>query len=400
MMTRLEVKLLEKDKNDETLYSTKSLRIASDFSIKTPIVAYNNKLINSNENVASGTRGLNEIYCEISNKNRPLNKLVKDMTVKQAFERRIRAQKPKSNNSSQHEFDICIFECIIQRYPSDTIWQFILNRAHANSSIVPIPNIPLITDGINSDAKFQKYLKFISATLEYLRRYNGKPVMGAIPKLPYQYTNELILFYLKNEINAFYYDFAARNPITMEADLLDVFKLLVQERVLDNTFLYAYNVSAGRLSKKREAVTSKNIFSFGFGFDGLGKKHKRPKFDVGGIGLGPTPETEERKLRLFNRNDYGYYRVVGTERIADMYPKDNSCISWQKFLDSFSSKSKLQRCEALINNEQLAWEALNLRGVIKHMDLPEYLAEKKYVEKTHIQRIKRFKSGTCQKTLT
>jgi hypothetical protein len=398
-VTKLEVTPLDKDKNDETLYASKSLRISSDFTIKTPIVSFNNKLINSNEFVTSGTRGLNEIYCEVSNENTPFSKLVKDLAVKQTFENRIRAQKPKSNNSSHNEFDLCILECLVKRYPEDAVWRFLLNRAHANSSIVPIPNMPMITDSINSDAKFRKYLKFISTTLEYLRSYNGKPVMGAIPKLPYQYTNELILYYLKNEVNAFYYDFSARNPFIMEADLLDVFKLFVQEKVLDTTFLYAYNVSAGRLSKTKEAVTSKNIFSFGFGFDGMGRKHKRPKFDIGGIG-GSTPETEERKLRLFNRYDYGYYRVLGAKRINDIYPNDGSCVSLEKFMDSFNSKSKLQRCEALLNNEQLAREALNLRGVIKNMSLPEYLAGKKYVENTHIKKIRRFKSETRQKSLT
>jgi hypothetical protein len=105
--------------------------------------------------------------------------------------------------------------------------------------------------------------------------------MGGIPKLPYKYSNQLILFYLSKGINAFYFDFAARNPMIAEADLLDVFKLLVQERVIDHTFMYAYNVSPGRLSKTKEAVTSKNIFAFGFGFDGMGRKHKRPKFDIG-----------------------------------------------------------------------------------------------------------------------
>jgi hypothetical protein len=398
-MTRLEVSPLNKDKEDETLYASKSLRISSDFTIKTPIVAYNNKLINSDEFVAPGTRGLNEIYCEIDNKNTPFSKLIKDLAVKQAFENRIRAQKAKANNSTQNEMDLCILECLVKRYPVDAVWSFLLNRVHANSSIVPIPNMPLITDCINSDAKFRKYLKFISTTLEYLRSYNGKPVMGAIPKLPYQYTNELILHYLKNEVNAFYYDFSARNPLIMEADLLDVFKLLVQEKVLDNTFLYAYNVSAGRLSKTKEAVTSKNLFSFGFGFDGMGRKHKRPKFAIGGR-VGSTPETEERKLRLFNRYDYGYYRVLGSKRISDIFPNDGSCVSLQKFMDSFSSKSKLQRCESLLNNEQLAREALNLRGVIKNMNLPDYLSGKKYVEKNHIKKIKKFKSETYQRSLS
>jgi hypothetical protein len=397
-MNSLEVSSLDKDKNEETLYASKSIRISSDFSIKTPIMAYNNRLINSDEFVASGTRGLNEIYCEINNQNTPLKKLVTDRTVAQSVENRIRAQKPKQNNSLPNEIDLCILECTVKRYPSDDIWHFILNRAHANSSIVPLPNIPLITDGVNSDSKFKRYLKFVASSLEYLRSYNGKPIMGGIPKLPYRYSNELILFYLKNGINAFYFDFAARNPLILEADLLDIFKLLVQKRVLDTTFMYAYNVSPGRLSKTKEAVTSKNIFAFGFGFDGMGRKHKRPKFDVG-EGKGATPETEERKLRLFNRYDYGYYRVLGSQRIADVFPKDGSCIPLGKFMGSFDSKSKLQRCESLINNEQLAREALNLRGVIKNMNLPEYLSCKKYVEKIHIKKIKKFKSETYQRPL-
>ncbi len=52
----------------------------------------------------------------------------------------------------------------------------------------------------------------------------------------------------------------------------------------------------------------------------------------------------------------------------------------------------------IINNEQMAREALNLRGVIKNMKLPEYLSGKKYVEKTHIKKIKKFRSETYRQS--
>jgi hypothetical protein len=68
-------------------------------------------------------------------------------------------------------------------------------------------------------------------------------------------------------------------------------------------------------------------------------------------------------------------------------------------MSAFNSKDKLRRCEALVNNEQLAREALNLRGVIKNMNLAEYLSGKNYVEKSHIKKIKKFKNDAYQSSL-
>lgn len=398
----LDVHPIDKDKNDETLYMTKSVRATSDISIKTPIMAYSNGLINSNEKVASGTRGLNEIYCEINTNKIPLKKLVTDTKFSDSLVSRIRAQQPKSQNMSGNEIDICILECDLERYPKDDGWDFLLNTVHGYSHIVPLPNIPFITNQINSEAKFKKYLAFVEKSIKYLRDYNGKPIMGGIPKLPYEYTKRLVLFYLENDINALYFDFAARNPTILIPDLLEIFKILVQNKKIDQTFMYAYNVSAGRLSKTKEAVSAKNILAFGFGFDAMGRKHKRSSFVPlpPPQGLGGEANTDEKKIRLFNRSDYGYYRVVGSQRIREIYPTDEPCIEIETFMKATSSKSKLTRCEALMNNEQLAREALNLQGVIKHDPPSQYLSQKKYVKRSYISALKNHKTEVCQKRLS
>jgi hypothetical protein len=196
-----------------------------------------------------------------------------------------------------------------------------------------------------------------------------------------------------------YFDFAARNPMIVNRDLLEVFKILVKDKKLDHTFMYAYNVSPGRLSRSKEAVSAKNILSFGFGFDAMGRKHKRPNFDPK-RGMVGNADTEEKKMRLFNRYDYGYYRVLGSERIKEIYPKDEPCLNVDAFMKALSSKSSLRRCEALINNEQLGREALNLQGVIKHERLSDYLSEKTYVKKPYIKTIKEYRNNVVQTSLT
>jgi hypothetical protein len=174
-MTKLSVEPIDTDKNDESLYITKEIRTSSQ-SIKTPIVAYNSNLIRNNEQVAPITRGLNEIYCEIETQKTPLTKLVNNTEATNNLDQRIKSQLRKT---SPNEINLCMLECNIQAYPPPQDWEFVLDTAHANSEIVPIPNTPEIVDKIvGSEEKFEAYLSFLKQSIDYLRVINEKPIMG------------------------------------------------------------------------------------------------------------------------------------------------------------------------------------------------------------------------------
>jgi hypothetical protein len=391
-MTELTVKPIDKDKNDESLYKTKQISIG-DSPISTPIIAVNNNLIRTDEQIAPTARGLNEIYCEVETQKTSLQNLVNNPKATDIFDSRIKSQMRKVKTN---EINICVLECNIDNYPPTVQWEFLLNTAHANSDIVPIPNIPNITGDISdSELKFAKYLSFLGESIRYLKVINEKPIMGIIPKLSYNNTKLLVEFYLKQGLNALYVDFAARNMITAKRDCLMVLKTLREQSKVESTFLYAYNVNSGRLTKTVDAVPAKDILSFGFGFDAMGRKHKRPKVKAE---VWNQINTLPAKVRLFNKTDYGYYRIINSERITDVYPSD-SCFTREKFGGILKmSITELRRCEGLFNTEQLGMEAFRLRQIIKNDKPMEYLSKKTYVKEETIKTMKNFKDSVLSTT--
>ncbi|MBZ5529700.1 MAG: hypothetical protein LAN71_17610 [Acidobacteriia bacterium] len=386
-MTKLTVNSVDADKNDESLYKTKQISVGGP-PISTPIMAYNNNLIRSDEQVAPATRGLNEIYCEVETQKTSLEKLVSNPDATDSLDERIRLQTRKTN---ANEINICVLECNIDEYPPSEQWEFVLDTTHAHSDIVPIPNIPIITsDIVDSEDKFSKYLAFLEESIRYLKVINEKPIMGMIPKLSYSNTRRLVEFYINHDLNAFCVDFAARNMITAKRDCLNVLKTLKNHEKIENSFLYAYNVNSGRLTKTVDAVPAKDILSFGFGFDALGRKHKRPKVRAE---VWSKINTLPAKVRLFNKTDYGYYRVINSEKITEVYPPD-SCFTKEKFAHFLTlSTTELRRCEGLFNTEQLGMEAYRLRQIIKNDKPIEYISKKTYVKKETIKTMNNFKNS-------
>jgi len=391
-MTKLKIKTVFSDKENETLYKNKIIKVDGK-SISTPIIAYDMSLIRNNEQLAPISMGLNEIYQLIDTEKIPINKLMSDTKAEKAFDNRLQTKFNKTN--FEEDINICILESGNQRYPSSKENEYILSTAYLVSDIIPLPNYPNITNKIDSDSLFSKYKDFLKTSISQLDSFKGeKPVLGAIPKLSWTNTEELVEFYIERGINAFYVDFAARNSITAKRDFLHVFNVIKKNGILDQTFTYAYNVNPGRTSKKAATVPAKDVLSFGFGFDAMGRKHKRMKATSD---VWKKINTLPNRIRIFNKNDYGYHKFLDFEKISKIYPSD-SCISEEKIKNKFLTNiQELRRCENLLNIEQLGLEAFRLRQIIKSERPVNYLSDKTYVKPTDIKAMKKFKdsiSGT------
>jgi hypothetical protein len=281
-------------------------------------------------------------------------------------------------------------------YPSEKELDYILKTAYIISDIVPIPNFRSITANIDSDYQFSEYTKFLETVLSNIESHtNEKPTMGVIPKLSYTNTEKLVNFYVDKGLNAFYVDFAARNSITAQRDFLHVFSVLKHRELIEESFVYAFNVDAGRLSKNATIVNARDILSYGFGFDAMGRKHRRVK---------ASSETWRRintlpnRVRLFNRYDYGYHKILEVEKIKGIYPTD-SCIPLERLLNNFRTDvQELRRCENVLNSEQLGLEATNLKGVIKNERPTKYLASKEYVKAIDLKTITKFRNALSGST--
>jgi len=389
-MTHLEVKPLAYDKNDETLYGSKEVSL-EEKRILTPIVSVDTRLITRKDQLATATKGLNEIYRKFDSDS--LKETVFNRNRQEEFNYRVETERNKIDPSK--EMTICILEYIGNNYPLGRELEFILDTAYIFSDIVPVPTLPKITETISEESKFDHYQIYLKEMIRFLRgNSKEKPIMGVVPRLAYGFVANLMEFYIEEGINAFYVDFEARNPTTFKQNLFPVFRALTQHDMIDNSFIYAHNVDAGRFVKASEVVDAKDILSFGFGFDAIGRRHKEKKMPKE---YWQKLNTLPNKLRLFNKNDYGYYRIVNSHRIREMYPSDSS-FPINTFSRGLSENiSTLRRYERLFNTEQLGLEAFRIRQIVKDSIPTVYLNSKRYVKKKSIKLMKRFKDDLLRK---
>jgi hypothetical protein len=131
------------------------------------------------------------------------------------------------------------------------------------------------------------------------------------------------------------------------------------------------------------------------GFDCLGERHKPlklPQEFFKKIG-----DRKEQKLRLFNKDDYGYYKLKDIQ-VSKIYPKDSKI-----GLEMFSSKKiKKEDVQKTFNIEQLGMESIRLRKKIKENTMKKYISKKSQVNKkdiTQLEKIKKDIVGPEQKRL-
>ncbi len=394
-MVYLEAKPIAWDENDETLYRSKLVSIGSK-KITTPTMAIDHELLKKNEEIAPATKGLNEVFCRLeSSKKSPLDGLISNEYAQASFNSRIESQLKRTD--PEKEMTLCFLEYAgKEKYPEGKAFEFILDTAHVYSDIVPLPLMPNLTrTKITSDTDFQKYKIIMELAIEHLNSFNKKPIMGVIPRLAYKFMTDLINFYIDKEINAFYIDFENKNPLTFKQNLLACFRTLNDKEIFENCFIHAHNVTAGRLAKGANIVNAKDILSYGFGFDSMGRRHR---------GLKPPKEGWKQfdklpnRLRLFNKDEYAYYKILNTDEIKAMYPSDSS-IQMDAFTKIFSVKnSNVKRFEKLFNLEQLGLEAFRLKNFLKDFHNPkDYLNDKSHVKKQHIKEIKNFRDNVFSK---
>ncbi len=404
-MTKLRVSPRSIDKTGSTLYHSKEVRIDGKIDIEpfmTPIVAMDTREVRRTDNIAKAAKGLNEIFRS------PPTKLPKNEKDKK--ESRTLFKDLVFDTFKQHEFNVDIenqvsklsglsaffFEYKDEEYPSEKGRDFILDTEYSYSDIPCLPITPNVVNNIKSETDFQKYLTFIRGCIEYLQGFNEKPIMGIIPNIAHGYMADLIELYVERGIHAFCIDFDCHTPMSHKPALTKCYRVLKDHEQFENSLFYGLNINSGRFIKNQSVITAKDILSFGFGLDAMGKRH-RNKIDFKKIKekMGDKwqqLDRSENKVRLFIKGDYGYHKAQAASQITD-YPLDSS-IPISTFTQNFSVQNfNMRHSEKIFNMEQLGLEASRLRSIIKDDSPVTYLSGKAFVDEKDIKLIKGFKDG-------
>lgn len=405
-MTELFVSPRYLDRTGDTLYSSKEIRFDKPDTkpIITPIVGMDNRDLKVNDNIAYAATGLNEIYRVLEEPTKvtytaptskspvriPLSKLVHDAKKQEIFNNDIQHQIGKLSGPS-----IFFMDYKGRKYPTETERNFILHTEHTFSDVQCLPITPFIAKAVIADEQpFEDYLEFIKGSIEWLKKFRKKPIMGIIVNFGYAKLEQLIKLYVDQGINAFCIDFDCHTPISHKSAIAQCYRILEDYGRLENSFFYAINVNQGRFVHDKSVINAKDVLSFGFGLDGLGKRH-RSKFPskemIERLGARWKPlDRSQNRIRLFIKNDYGYYKVQSVNDIKN-YPYDSS-IPLSAFMNSFDATDPhTKHCERIFNMEQLGLEASKLRAIIEKEVPIDYLEKKEHIDPKDIQQIKKFK---------
>jgi len=222
-----------------------------------------------------------------------------------------------------------------------------------------------------------------------MRAVINKPLMGIIPiRLGPLIVEDALDVLVNNGISAFCIDFGGSTITSKYPDLIEFYKLLKDYGLLESSLMYSINASYGRISHKRAIIEAKDIVSFEYGFDVLGRAQTAsiPQKVRENIS-----SSLDKKLRIFNKSDYGYYRVIGYD-ISSVYPSDSNIPLDDLFnVQQRESKSGIPYLDSslssVFNMEQQGLEALSLRRVIQDEETEQYVKGKKHLDKKDKQQI-------------
>ncbi|MBC2708869.1 MAG: hypothetical protein HF977_14360 [ANME-2 cluster archaeon] len=376
--------------DDDSLYVTKDLRINGK-KLTTPTKSLNLSKTNSKLLFNDKTKGINELYKRFSlTKDSKKNSIYSVLNFPDKLDKlnyELNSLTRKTNTDK--EINILFIEYDDTKYPEKKPLEFILDTAYEYSDITPLPIIPKLPQRINSESEFEKYKTFLEESVEIIETLNHKPIMGIVPPA-LLFIPDIIDIYAKKEIDAFVFDFDGKTPLSMRQTIRSFMRSLKEHDLLENSFIHSINANQGRFNKDANVVGAKDILSFGFGFDSMGEKHKPLK--------GPKEffeklkNRDENKLRLFNKEDYGYYKLSPNE-IQEIYP-DDSIIK----MDSFANENlDVRILQKSFNLEQIGLESIRLREIIDDQRALEYLSNKPCVKKEDYKKIAKMKKEVARK---
>jgi len=370
---------------DDSLYKTQRVQIGSK-SIITPIKVMDLNRFLPGVPINDSVKGVNEIVKKFNSERiNTATSTNREQEINNEINRKFRS------HSSEEEVNFCFAEFEEDKIPTEDELDYLTNLSHVHSDITPLPILQKHFKGVKNEGvqKFESFHKFVKDAIASINVLNHKPIMGIIPMaMPSQFIPTLMDTYANEGIHSICLDYQGSTVGSSLTKIRKITKTIKQRGLLEKTFTYSLNLGPGKLPKSKTVVPAKDILSYGFGFDAIGGIHVQKKL---------PPEVRqkilsvqnifENSLRLFNKENYGYYRTNDNSIIQKVYPTDSKIPI--NLLQNINTNSKVDK---LFNQEQQGLEAVNLRRVIKErVEMLKYLDKKEYVEKNDIKNLDNIK---------
>lgn len=369
-----EAKIRQLEVASNSLYRTQTIRFTSNKSITTPTKTIPLDKIKLKHSLNSESRQLNEIFKRFSAQQ--IKEANEDNDKFHKLETWFNSQKNKIPDNTS---TLCFLDFNEKRIPTNEEIEFITDISYCNSDITSIPTINHFNIPKQEEIAFEDYKKYLENVIQVIDQLNNKPIMGIIPKLAPKKVEELLCFYQEKGINCFALDLAGSNPISASMRIFKVLKILNKMRTLDNSYIHGHNVGM-RVNKTVDVIPAKDILGFGIGLGSLGEK--RTIFRPNPAFISYIQTNPMNKFRLFNKEDYGYWKSISVEELEKVYPKDSALP-----IKLFNNPSQMNYVQKVFNAEQLALESHIIKKIIS--ETPDkslsYVRKKRHVAQDDIK---------------
>jgi len=303
---------------------------------------------------------LNEIFFRFNEDS--LDRFNKDLN----YSMKINKKAEKSRKYLRDCDSLCLTEFRnkgeVPRYPNKDEIKSLINIAYSFSDITPIPSVPKMTRYISVD-NFEDFLNYLSKCYEEIMIRNKKRILGYIPTVSQFFVDDIIDFYIDRGINGFYIDFDG-TMVTSHLTMINAIKKRLAKRGYEEkNFLYYTNVSYGKAINEQNVLSARDVLAFGHGLDCLGGIHTGPRRNKGFYEwLKKHKDVVGNAIRLFNKQNYGYYRINSPDiKLEEIFPSD-SLYSIEELQNV--KMSRMERLTSIINLQQQSIESINLENLV------------------------------------
>ena len=355
-MTKVKV---SKQVYDDDIYIRSEMLKINKKSIQTPRKSFTLNDLRRDVQLNENVTGVNEIFKNLSKKS--LEEYVSGKKDISKFHRNIYSNFKKV---SSDEITFCFTSLDYTKFPEGKEIDILTNTSYIYSDATPLPLIHKFFQSINdSEEAYDKYTDFMSKCIESINRLNNKPIIGVIPSsMASSYIESLIEFYHDWDITSFAFDFENKTHTGFTDHLREMMISIINLDILDESFIYSCNTQRGKSSRRSDIIKANDILVYNYGFDIVGNSHMG--MNIPSSVAKKLRERNSTSIRLFNKDDYGYYRYDNVNLIKDFYPHDETNIPIE-FFNPEGNVSRSRDCQKLFNNEMFGLELLKYNKLLK-----------------------------------
>lgn len=362
--------------SEEGLFPRRRLRVGEK-TVDTPIKTRPAHKLRINESMSEEARGVVELYQTLDGRKlRQERQGTRDVLVDR-FEKGVK-------KGQADEIYVCFVEFDEARDLDRVEVQYLIDVLDNFSDILTIPLHPSLASSIEGEeglgsTPYQQLKSSIELFIDVAKqRAPDTPIMGYIPVLGWEFVDDLMGVYERNNIQMYCLDFhrnGRRARITADRQvsmIQPMMRSIARQDSADDIMLYGINMHPGTEDEALGMRPAADMASFGMGLDILGGQHVSPDMPPEAF---EDEDDEEATMRLFDEESYAYDDIAVEEipeHLSDASPFDAEYVVEQ----ATGSEGTQNRLKKLINADLMAQATAQLRSEISDGIAFESVTEK------------------------